>query len=430
MDIHVVQPGDTITTVAEQYGVSVERLILNNSLINPDQLIIGESIVIAYPSQTYTVREGDNLEAIANTNNITVNELLRNNPYLVDREFIYPGEELVISYNRTAKVTTHGFATSFVNNITLRKTLPYLSYLTLLNYNISRNGEVIAIADDTELLQLTKAYGAIPLMLLTTLSIRGDVDLVLLNEVLVNEDLQNRLFDQVLNIIREKGYFGVNISAQYITSRNQELFYNYTKNLSDRLRQEGFITMITINPRIERVDNEVIYENIDYTNIVNVVDSVLFLQYKWAIEFGPPAPVLSVYNTNIFLDNVVPQIGSEKIDVSIPTLGYDWELPYTPEYSRANALSILSVKRLAQNVGAVINFDNISQTAYFQYNNIVTGSLHEVWYVNAITVNSMITMLLEKGINGTGVWNIMAYFTELWLVINSQYEIIKLLPEI
>lgn len=429
MDIHVVQFGETIDTIAERYGVSVEKLVRDNELLEPYQLIPGETIVIAYPSQAYIVQEGDSLASIATNYNITVSELLRNNPFLVDREFIYPGEELVISYNRTENVITHGYANSFVNTLTLRKTLPFLTYLTVFNYRTSKNGEVIATADDTEILQLSRDYGVIPLLLMTTISVIGEVDLDLTYQILVDQEIQNRLFDNIINIVRDRGYYGVNISAQYITSENQELFYNYTKNLSDRLHQEGFLSVITINPKVESIDNEVLFENIDYTKIGNVVDLALFLQYKWGFNFGPPSPVISSNDMNIFLDYALTQIPKEKIFVGVPTLGYDWELPFLPGFSRASALTIYSVMRLARDVNAIIEFDTISQTPYFRYMNPTTENLHELWFVNSLTINSIIDLLLEKDITGTGVWNVMLYFAQLWLVINSQYEIIKHLPE-
>lgn len=429
MEIYVVQPGDTIDTIANSFGITVDKLIRDNELTNPKQLVPGEVIIIAYPAQTYTVQHGDTLETIAASNNISVNELLRNNPFLLDVEYIFPGEVLVIRYNRIGKIATHGYANTFINRNILRKTLPYLTYLTIFNYRTIEGGEIEGSDDDTDMIEMAKEYGVIPLMLMTTLSEQGEVDIKLTYEVITNEEVQNRLFDNVINIIKEKGYYGVNISAQFITSENQVFFNNYTQNLTNRLRQEGFLSLITINPKVEIVDDEITYENIDYSFIGSHVDSALFLQYKWGVNNAPPSPVVSITNMSVFLDYALSQIASEKIYTGIPTLGYIWELPYVPGFSRINSLTIESAINLARNVEATIEFDEASQTPYFIYMDPSSNVQFIVWFINALTINSMIRMLLEKGIFGTGVWNIMIYFTHLWLVINSQYEIIKLLPE-
>jgi spore germination protein YaaH len=69
MDIYVVQPGDTIYSIADRYGVNADQLVKDNELPRPDLLIPGESIVITYPTQTYTVQDGDTIEVNATTIN-------------------------------------------------------------------------------------------------------------------------------------------------------------------------------------------------------------------------------------------------------------------------------------------------------------------------------------------------------------------------
>lgn len=55
MIIHVVQPGETITSIAEFYNIPVHRLILENEILNPSNLVIGQTIVIVYPLLNHTV---------------------------------------------------------------------------------------------------------------------------------------------------------------------------------------------------------------------------------------------------------------------------------------------------------------------------------------------------------------------------------------
>jgi len=59
MVIHVVQPGETIISIAEYYNIPVDRLILENGIANPDNLAIGQTIVIVQPDVLYTVQLGD-----------------------------------------------------------------------------------------------------------------------------------------------------------------------------------------------------------------------------------------------------------------------------------------------------------------------------------------------------------------------------------
>lgn len=167
MTIHIVQSGETIYSIADRYGVSVDRLILDNGILKPSRLVVGETIVILRPEMSYTIQEGDTLASIADKHEVTVFQLLRNNPYLSDREYIYPGETIVISYeeDKIRTIATNAYVYPFVDMNTLRRTLPFLTYLTIYSYEVTREGEINDI-DDIEIIQTAKAYGVVPIMIL------------------------------------------------------------------------------------------------------------------------------------------------------------------------------------------------------------------------------------------------------------------------
>ena len=83
---YLIQPGDTLSGIATSTGVSIERLINFNSIKNPDIIIAGQTLSLsaAAPSgQTdatqYMVKEGDTLWSIAQTNGTTIESLIQMN---------------------------------------------------------------------------------------------------------------------------------------------------------------------------------------------------------------------------------------------------------------------------------------------------------------------------------------------------------------
>ena len=78
MIIHVVQAGETTGEIADKYGISEERLILDNNIQDPDNLAVGETLVILIPRITHIVQEGETLYEIANRYGITEQQLLNN----------------------------------------------------------------------------------------------------------------------------------------------------------------------------------------------------------------------------------------------------------------------------------------------------------------------------------------------------------------
>lgn len=432
MIIHIVQSGETIYSIAEKYNFSVTRLIEDNGLLNPNNLVVGQVIVIVYPEQIYTVQEGDSLESIANTYDVTVMQLLRNNPFLSDREFIYPGETIVISYNNTNKnkVSINGYAYPFINIQTLRRTLPFLTYLTIFNYRTIENGKIVG-DDDTELIRIAKEYGVAPIMSLSTLTYQGTGNIEIVNSILYSEDNQNKHIDNILNILRTKEYYGLNVSIVHLNPENLNAYESYISKLSKRLNEEGYFLFVTITPRTFISLNKVSFEKVDYSQLGQSANSIILLSYGWGYSEGPPSPTTPAYSVRAILDYSVSLIPPEKIYTGLSTIGYDWQRPYIIGISRANSLNTDAAIALALEVGATILYDDNSEAPYYEYVDYSAEipTQHIVWFVDARSINALVKFVPEYGIQGVSIWNIMSYFAQMWFVINTQYEINKVLPE-
>jgi len=432
MIIHVVQQDETIQSIADFYGVSETILIQDNGLENENDLVIGQSLVIVYPELTYTVKDGDSLMDIAKFHNVTVMQLLQNNPYLAEREYIYPGDEIVINYNKKGNITTHGNTVPYIDKVTLRKTLPYLTYLSVLNYTATIEGDIISYYDETEIIQIAKDYGVMPLMLLTTLTIQGEANIRTAYDLLLNEDFQNKQIENILSILRTKGYYGINISFEYISVSSLQVYENYFIKIANRLKEEGYLVFAIVNPNITAIGNDIRYETADYTVLDHIAHNIIFMNYEWAKNTNPPSPISSIYNMNVYLEYQLEFILPDKIIAGLATIGYDWELPFSAGISSVNSLTHDRAIDLARSVGAVIQFDEKSQTPFFRYsvnNNYGNRIEHIVWFIDARSINALLELVSKYSLLGTGIWNITIYNPQLWLIINSQYKIEKVLIE-
>ncbi|MBX3053115.1 MAG: LysM peptidoglycan-binding domain-containing protein [Caldilineaceae bacterium] len=122
---YTVQPNDTVSTVAEKFGISTQELRELNLLAN-DSLQVGQ--VLRVPNTpgvtseglptptpepfTYTVGEGDTLFSIALKFDISPNEIVAANT-LVDPNSVFVGQELLIpGYQRTPATSGGGTSTA------------------------------------------------------------------------------------------------------------------------------------------------------------------------------------------------------------------------------------------------------------------------------------------------------------------------------
>lgn len=428
MTIHVVQKGDTIHSIAASYGIKVDRLIQDNGLINPNNLVEGQAIAIAFPEQIHIVREGDTLGSIVENYGITLMQLLRNNSFLFDRRQIYVGEELVIKYPTMKQIETSGFTYAFINNDVLIRTLPYLTYLSVFNYRAGRAGEVTQYQDDTDVIRFAKEYGVIPLLTIATVSRFGEPDPEAAYEIFLNDEFFNRHMDNILFYVRTKGYAGVNMIFSYINSTNQYLYRSYVERASRRIREEGYLYYITINPISENTED---FRKIDFAGIDQYVDGITLMKFVWGTLMDPPGPVSPNTLITNYMNHLLNYVSPGLLFTGLTVLGYEWSLPYQGGRTVANSLTYDSVINLAVEADATIYYNDVYQRPYFDYSRIVFAynAQQVVWFVDGRSIDSVLEIADDYNVQGIAIWNIMAYFAQQWLTINSQYEIVKLIPD-
>jgi len=207
MIIHVVQPGDTIYSIASQYNTSPQKIIIDNELENPNELVPGQTLVILIPEITHVVQPGETLAQIARNYNTTTVELLQLNPFIDFADEIMPGDQITISNSEEKRgpISVLGYAYPNIDRDVLMKTLPYMTYLTLFTYGITEEGELIGIEDE-ELIRMARDFGVAPLMLISTLTEEGTFSNELAHVILNDPVVQNNLIENILQTLREKNY--------------------------------------------------------------------------------------------------------------------------------------------------------------------------------------------------------------------------------
>ena len=428
MIIHVVQPGETIYSISEYYKIPVDRLILENGITNPDNLAIGQTIVIVQPETVYTVQPGDTLNSIAEQHGVSPLELLRNNPYLSDRVFLYTGETIVIKYqtNKVRTISTGGYSFPYIDKSVLIKTLPFLTYLTIFNYRATSEGEIITRSDDTELIQLAKEYGAAPMLFVSTITEEGLTSHEVNYEILNNPSIQDRLIDNALQILKRKGYYGINIYVEDITYDNINNIAEYLKKAWDIFHSEGYRIVITVTP-ITNIDTPYAsFEKLDYSKFSEYVDGIIFASYDWARIYNYPNSIFPVNVLRELLDYVAGIIPNDKIILGITTQGYDWTLPYVPGATGAVVMSNNRAVQIAADNDLVIQFNEAAQSPYFYYEDCEEG-LHVIWFKDARSFDARAELVEKYNLQGLSIWTIMRFDAQMWFVFNTQYYIEKIM---
>lgn len=428
MDIHVVRAGETLYEIAQRYGVSPERLVFDNGLENPTRLVTGQTLVILYPERSVTVQPGETLAAIAAREGVSVNQLLRNNYGLGGDVTVYPGQTIVIDYQQQKQglLSVNGYVYPFVDRDVLRQALPYLTYLTLFTYGFTSEGTLINLEDEG-LIRLAREYGVAPLMHLSTLTSEGNFSSELANLLLNNPAMQERLIDQVLEVLRAKNYEGLDVDFEFVAPENRQAYIDFIARLTARLNPEGYIVVTALAPKTYSGQPGLLYEAHDYPGLGEISNAVLLMTYEWGYSAGPPMAVAPLPNVRRVLDYAVAVIDPQKIYLGMPNYGYDWPLPFIQGVTRAPSIGNVEAVDIAARYGATILYDETAQAPHFNYFN-EAWTEHEVWFEDARSIRAKLALVPEYGLLGVGYWNLMRPFPQNWQVLNALYDIRRGLP--
>ncbi len=438
MLIHTVAPGETLTSIAADYNLTVSYLERINELPNPEALVVGQDIVVAYTDTIHSVVTGDTLTALAERYGVSLLTLLRNNPSVATRTpsadgsiTLFPGESIIIRFSdQTASVRNPisiiGYAYPNIDREILRQTLPFLTYLSIFTYGFTFEGELVTV-DDTELIALARSYGTAPILLFSTLGPDGQFNNNLSSALFASPELQDRIITTLINTMQEKGYYGLDIDFEFVLQEEKEAYIAFVTELTERCNAAGFEVLVALAPKTSATQRGLLYESHDYGGLASAANTVLLMTYEWGYTYGPPLAVAPIPNVRRVLDYAITEIPPEIIFMGIPNYGYDWPLPYERGVTRARSLGNVEAVELALRYGATISFDTESQAPFFYYTD-ENGAPHVVWFENARSIEAKLNLIVEYGFLGAGYWNVMRWFPQNWLVANLQFEIRTLLP--
>ena len=171
MEIYVVKPGDSVDSIAAALDVNVEQIIFDNQLIYPYGLAVGQALLI----NRYT-------------------------------------------RNAQSAISVSGYAYPFISPWVLEQTLPFLSELPIFSYGFTGQGELLppTYGDDEWMIAEALRFGTQPILTLTPFGPDGNFNNRLINSVVNSQAYTDNLIQNLLNIMEDKGYEGVDIDFEYI----------------------------------------------------------------------------------------------------------------------------------------------------------------------------------------------------------------------
>lgn len=430
LKIHVVESGDTLWKIANKYGVPANVIASANQLMNPDRLVIGQALVIPDVQTIHTVKAGENLWLIASRYGTTAQAIARENS-IINPQLIYPGQRLLIPKGAKPSAEVNAYLNLIQSgefNIIsedegirlLNETAPLLTYLGVFSYDIRADGSITSLPDQ-RLVQRGNALLVEPLMTVSNFE-SGRFSTELAHAFLNNNTAQTRFFNNLLNLLRQKGYRGVNIDFEYVSPEDGAAYNAFLRKAVSQLHPEGYIVSTAVAPKTSGSQKGLLYEAHDYGAHGAIVDFVVLMTYEWGWAGGPPWAIAPINEVRKVLDYAVTVIPRKKIMLGVPLYGRDWTLPYAPGNPFAELLSPQEAVARAARYGVSISYHPIYQAPYYRYKD-ERGAMHEVWFEDARSIQAKFNLVKEYGLRGVSYWALGQPFPQNWVLLRDNFNV-------
>ncbi|MHA6482726.1 LysM peptidoglycan-binding domain-containing protein [Paenibacillus sp. strain BS8-2] len=427
MHIHTVKKGDSLWKIAHDYGVPLEPLFVANGLSDQSVLVIGQAIVVpTEPKPTvHKVLVGESLWKISQMYGVTIQELAAANG-IRNPALIYPGQLLQIPTPAKPIIEVNAYLEKLgQRGAELTEQVgDYLTYLSPFSYRVQSTGALQPI-DDTAAIATAYSKRVIPMMVIT--NFEGDnFNPEIAHAVVTDAAAQNQLMMNIVSVMAQKGYKALNVDFEYVPPADKEMYNAFLKRLVDTLRPLGYLVSAALAPKLSAAQAGTLYEAHDYEAQGRILDFVILMTYEWGWSGGPPRAVAPLNEVMKVLNYALSVIPSNKIIMGIPLYGYDWTLPYVTGGRWAPTVSSQAAVERAAQYGAVIQYDEASQSPFYNYFD-EQGKEHVVWFEDARSIQAKFDVVKKLKLRGVSYWVLGVAFAQNWFVLGENFTIRKYL---
>jgi spore germination protein len=408
---YVVKQGDQLSQIARRFGVSEQALADYNQIANPSLLFAGEILFLPYT--VYTVRRGDTLEAIAKRFGVTVTQIQSANA-LSGTNILSPGQRLIIPAAPKPVIDVNAYTTS-TSESGRREVLQlgrYFTYISPFSHHVLENGAISPLNDEG-LIQAARENRAETILVITNfVNRRFNSDRAA--AILRNPSLQETLINNILSAVRSKGYRTVNFDFEYVYPEDRENYNAFLRRVVSRLRPQGILVSTALAPKERENQPGLLYEAHDYRAHGEIVDFVILMTYEWGWAGGRPWAIAPIPKVRQVLDYAVTAIPRRKILMGTPLYGRDWRIPWV-EGTIARTISPQEAIRLAVRYKASIQYNANDQAPFFRYTD-ESGQQHEVWFEDARSMQAKMNIVKQYRLRGISYWTLGYPFPQNWAI--------------
>ncbi|WP_282156333.1 glycoside hydrolase family 18 protein [Cytobacillus gottheilii] len=426
MQIHVVRPGQSLTSIAGAFGTTAEDLIEANEIPNPNNLVVGQTLVIPIVGSFYWVQPGDSLYSISQRYGLSYQELARINGLSVNQPLqvgfrLYIPQQPKAAAEFNAYVEPRGTTVAPALEEAAREAAPYLTYLAPFNFQALRDGSLREpLLNDFP--AIAAANNNVLMMVISNQEndqFSDELGRILLNDM----EVQNRFLNNIVETARKYGFRDIHFDFEYLRPADREAYNQFLRRAKQRFQAEGWLLSTALAPKTSAEQQGAWYEAHDYRAHGEIADFVVIMTYEWGYSGGPAMAVSPIGPVRDVLEYAISEMPSTKILMGQNLYGYDWTLPFV-QGSVARAVSPQQAIQIAADNNVAIQYDTRAQAPFFRYRDN-EGRDHEVWFEDGRSIQAKFDLVKELNLRGVSYWKLGLAFPQNWLLISDNFNVTK-----
>jgi spore germination protein len=237
--------------------------------------------------------------------------------------------------------------------------------------------------------------------------------------VFTSTSLTNEHVTALVHLVRTNGFDGIDLDYEgfawpsTVTQTHviRHAFARFVGELCDRLHESSKLCTVTLGP--VTADGPSIVS--DYHAIGRAADLVRIMCYDLHGPWSKPGPVATTSWTGRVLTYAVSQIPRSKIELDVPTYGYQWPTPATGDASLswAQAWHLIDVHHLA----SAVRYDVAAGEATFHWTS--NGRVHTVWFETPRSLAARVALANRFHVRSLGFWILGTEAPGDWSVLRN-----------
>lgn len=240
-------------------------------------------------------------------------------------------------------------------------------------------------------------------------------------EVLINPTARKAAVENIMRIVRNNSYDGVNIDLEILRSEGidytdyQDGLTAFLSELREELPHSKRLDVCVLPPVKPPSHLAEIY---DLQEIAKSADRVVLMAYDYSHSGTEPGPVAPLWWVEKNIEYTLKVgLSPEKLSLGIATYGYDWLPGGQGAVARGNG----EIKRIIEQYRAQVHWDQENEVPVIKYSDPGVGE-REIWFENTASIKKKLELAKKYHLAGCSFWRLGFEDENLWDEVGKAIE--------